>query len=69
MIKKSGKLLWVDMGTNRSSTDCAVFNQSEIKDALENRTLGLPPPTALPGDDTPLEHFVIGDNFSHGGSG
>lgn len=56
------KFIWVDVGANGSTSDCAVFNQSDLKAALETGTLGLPPQTALPGDDTPIPHFLIGDD-------
>ena len=48
------KFLLVDVGAKGSTSDCAVFNQSELKPELENGTLGLPPLTALVGDDRNL---------------
>ena len=62
LVDADYKFLWVDVGANGSTSDCAVFNQSELKPELENGTLGLPPPTALVGDDTLIPHFVIGDD-------
>ena len=44
---------------NSCASDSAVFNQSDLEMALENDTLGLPPPRALPGDDTLLPYFLI----------
>jgi len=62
LVDADYKFLWVDVGANGSTSDCAVYNQSQFKAELENGTLGLPPPTPLPGDDTPIPHFVIGDD-------
>lgn len=56
------KFIWADVGANGSTSDCAVFNQSELKTALESNTLGLPPPRLLPGDVTPLPFFLVGDD-------
>lgn len=56
------RFLWVDVGANGSTSDCAVFNQAQLKAALEADTLALPPHTALPGDDRPVPHFLIGDD-------
>ena len=50
------------MRADGSTSDCAVYNQSQSKEDLENRTLGLPPPTPLAGDDTAIPHFVIRDD-------
>ena len=50
------------MGANGWKSDCAWFNMSDFKAVLDNGTLGLPPPTALPGDDTAIPHFVIVNN-------
>ena len=50
------------MQANGSTSDCVIYNQSQFKEQLENGTLGLPPPTPLPSDDTPIPHFVIGDD-------
>ena len=62
LVDADYKFIWVDVGANGSTSDCAVFNQSDLKAVLENGTLGLPPPTALPGDDTAIPHFLIGDD-------
>lgn len=56
------RFLWVDVGANGSTSDCAVFNQTPMKAALEADELGFPRPTALPGDDTPVPYYLIGDD-------
>ena len=56
------KFIWVNVGANGSTSDCAVFNQSDLKTALEDNTLGLPPPRPLLGDDTPIPYFLVGDD-------
>lgn len=39
-----------------------MFNSSELLEALEGDTLGLPPPEPLPDDDKPVPYFLIGDD-------
>ena len=56
------KFTWVDVGANGSTSDCAVFNNSDLKASLENNTLGLPPPKEFPGDTEPIPYFLIGDD-------
>ena len=56
------KFICVDLGDNGSTSDVAVFNQSDLKVALETSTLGLPPLKALLGDDTPIPYFLIGED-------
>ena len=36
---------------NRSTSDCAVLNDSELKDGFESDDIGLPPPDHLTNDD------------------
>ena len=45
------KLIWIDVGANGSTSDCASFNISDLLQAIEGDTLGLPPPEPLSGDD------------------
>ena len=58
LIDAEYKFVWVDVGANESTSDCVVFNNSELKEALEADTLGLPPE----GDDKPIPYFLIGND-------
>jgi len=60
LVDADNKFLWVDVWANGSTSDCAIYNQSQLKDELENWTIVLPPPRPLPGHDTPIQHFVMG---------
>jgi len=62
LVDAEYKFIWIDVGANGSTSDCAVFNSSELLEALEGETLGLPPPEVLPGDDRPIPYFLIGDD-------
>ena len=41
------KFMWVENGANRSTSDCAVFNDSDLKDGFDSDNIGLPPPDHL----------------------
>ena len=49
------KFTWVDIGSNGSAGDAQVFNDSELKECIEEGILGVP----LPFDDMP--YFIIAD--------
>jgi hypothetical protein len=56
------KFLYVDIGASGSGSDAGVFSQTELKEALENGTIGLPEPDNLPNDDQPVPYFLVGDD-------
>lgn len=53
-------VLW-DIGAYGSSSDGGVLSQSMIGQKLINRTLGIPPPKALPNGGVEIPHYMIGD--------
>ena len=56
------KFSWVDVGANGSASDCQVFNSCEMKEAIEDGTIGFPDPEPLPDDDRPMPYFIAGDD-------
>ena len=62
LVDADYKCIWVDVGANGSASDATVFNASELKEAIENGTLGMPPDEPLPMDDRPMPYFIIGDD-------
>ena len=62
LVDADYKFLWVDVGANGSTSDCAVFNQSNLKASLENGTLLIPAPEPLPQDDIDMPYFIVGDD-------
>ena len=45
------KFIWAEVGGNGSAGDAQVFNNSQLKEAIDNSELGLPDPAPLPNDD------------------
>jgi len=62
LVDADYKFTWVDVGSDGSSGDAQVFNNSEVKHAIENNTIGFPDPEPLSGDDKPIPHFIVGDD-------
>ena len=56
------KFLYVDVGARGAGSDGGVFNHTPIRRLLEEGTLGLPEPEALPGSDVIVPYFLVGDD-------
>lgn len=63
MVTSDYKFLWVDVSGNGSASDAQIFNNSELKEGLENNTIrGWPQPDPLPGDNQNVPYFLVGDD-------
>jgi hypothetical protein len=62
LVDADYKFMYVSVGANGSTSDCAVFNDSDLKQVLEDGDAGMPPPEPLPADDRPMPYFLIGDD-------
>ena len=56
------KFLWIDIGANGSCGDSTIWNDSDLKSAIKNGTLGLPPPAPLPNGNEPMPYHIIADD-------
>ena len=41
-----------------------MFNNSELRDCIEDGTIAFPAPDSLPGDDRPMPYFIVADDAS-----
>ena len=62
LVDADYKFLWVDVGANGSSGDAQVFKNSELKAAIEDRSIGFPTADPLPGDDKNMPYFLVADD-------
>lgn len=62
LVDADYKFLWANVGSEGSSSDAGVFNNSNLEPALRNGTLGLPHPDPLPNDDRDTPYFIIADD-------
>lgn len=56
------KFLWVDVGTPGSASDAQIWNRLELKETIEDGTIGFPDPAPLHKDDRPVPYFIVGDD-------
>ena len=62
LVDADYKFMWVDIGANGSTSDCVVFNDSELKDGFEHDDIGLPPPDHLTNDDLDVQYYMLEDD-------
>ncbi len=64
LVDADYRFIWVDVGAQGSASDAQIFNNSELKEAIESGDIGFPAADPLPNDDptknTP--YFIIGDD-------
>ena len=63
LVTSDYKFLWVDVSGNGSASDAQIYNNSELKEGLENGTImGWPRPSPLPNDTQDVPYFLMGDD-------
>ena len=62
LVDADYKFIWVEVGSNGSAGDAQVFNNGELREAIENETLNFPVPDAMPNDDKDMPYFIVGDD-------
>ena len=62
LVDAKYKFLWVDVGTNGSSSDAHIFNDCYLRSGIVYGTLDIPDAELLPGDDRDMSYFLIGDD-------
>ena len=64
LVDADYKFLWIDVGSDGSSNDASIYNESELNEGLEspNNIFNLPEEKSLPGHDVPVLYYIVGDN-------
>ena len=62
LVDAKYKFLWVDVGTNGSSSDAQIFSDCDLYLGIIDGTLDVPDAEPLPGDDCDMPYFLIGDD-------
>lgn len=62
LVDADYKFRWVNIGAQGEFSDAQIWNQSDLKQAIERGLLGLPTATPFPGDDKPLGYYIIADD-------
>ncbi|XP_071946017.1 uncharacterized protein [Antedon mediterranea] len=63
LVDANYNFICVDVGNYGSSSDGGIFSRMQLKIALEENTLGIPPPKVLPDmpELGPVPHVIVGD--------
>jgi len=66
LVDADYKFMWIDVGGLESQSDAQIYNQSELKECLEDGSIGFPPPSPLPNDvqDFPYLDYCVFDHTS-----
>jgi len=62
LVDADYKFLWLSCGANGSASDAQLWNQCELKTAIEQNDIGFPQAEPLPRDDRNMPYFLIGDD-------
>ena len=56
------KFRWVDIGTAGSCSDAQIFNASQLKEMIEDETLGLPQACPIIQGQRDVSYFILADD-------
>ena len=62
LVDANYKFMWIDVGGLGSQSDAQIYNQSELKECLEDGSIGFPAPSPLPNDVQNFPYFLLGDD-------
>lgn len=61
LVDADYKFVWVDIGGRGAAGDAQVWNESDLKEAVDSGQMPLPPPDHFPNDDQDSPYFFIGE--------
>jgi hypothetical protein len=62
LVDAEYKFLWADVGANGACSDAQIWDECELKVAIQGKTIGLPDADFLPNDDKDIPYFIVGDD-------
>ncbi len=62
LVDADYKFIWADVGGTGSASDAQIYNASELKECVEDGTIGFPDPDPIPNDYNDVPYFFIGDD-------
>lgn len=62
LVDANYNFLFADIGCQGRISDSGVFNDTELYRKMQNKALGLPTPTELPGQQLKIPYFFVADS-------
>jgi len=62
LVDADYKFIWADLGGKGHQSDAQIYNDSELKECLDNGDLHIPPADHLPNDNQDMPYFFLGDD-------
>ena len=62
LVDSQYRFLWTQIGDIGSSSDGQIWNNCDLREALQDGVLGVPDADPLAGDDVDTPYYIIGDN-------
>ena len=63
VVDANYRFLWVDIGSRGASSDAQIFNNSELKECMDDNSIGFPDTEVLPNDvRQKVPFFLVGDD-------
>lgn len=63
LVDADYKFIWVDIGGRGAAGDAQVWNESDLKEAVDSGEMPIPKPEPLPNDDVDVPYFFIGERI------
>ena len=62
LVDADYRFLYVDVGSSGREGDAGIFDKSDLKNIMDNKTAGFPKAEILQGTSQPCEYHIIGDD-------
>ena len=62
LVDADYQFIWANVGSAGSASDAQIYNNSELKELVEDGMLGLPTPDPQPHDTLDVPYFFLGDD-------
>ncbi|XP_060589881.1 uncharacterized protein LOC132745063 [Ruditapes philippinarum] len=62
LVDSDFKCIWLDVGPDGAASDVQIYNECELKEVLQNKTIGFPDPEPLPRVDRNMPYFFVANN-------
>ncbi|XP_045215181.2 putative nuclease HARBI1 [Mercenaria mercenaria] len=62
LVDADYKFIWADVGGKVAASDAQIYNGSELKECIDDGSIGFPPAEPLPNDNEDVPYYLIGDD-------